>query len=367
MLSVHRFTKPLILTLLFAMAAVCSVRGEDEAVFSGPQVGEKLASFEIVGVLHDENKEIDLVGKADGKPVAIVFVHGVTRPSIGLLRSVMTYAGKQKGLTAGVVFLTDDVTEMTERVKRMSRALPKNVHMGISPDKQEGPGAYGLNRNVTLTVLVGKGGKVTANFAIVQPSLQADAPKIGNAIAAALGVDPPKAQEIIAVAGMRAAADPELVRLVRPMLKKDATDEQVAEVKQAVEKLIQKRPRVRSAVAQQASGALRRGGDLTPAAKKVLNEWVKKYTRRPAPQAEQDPQLRSYLAPVIQKDATPEQVDAAAKKLEEYVAKKPQSAAQVGQICRRIIDAGVLARYGTERAQEHLKTWAKKYPADKKR
>ena len=40
---------------------------------------------------------------------------------------------------------------------------------------------------MTLTVLVGTKGKVTANFPLVQPSLQADATKIGHAIVQALG------------------------------------------------------------------------------------------------------------------------------------------------------------------------------------
>jgi uncharacterized protein (TIGR00369 family) len=35
-----------------------------------------------------------------------------------------------------------------------------------------------LNRNVTLTVIVAKDQVVTANFPLVQPSVQADAPKI---------------------------------------------------------------------------------------------------------------------------------------------------------------------------------------------
>ena len=45
------------------------------------------------------------------------------------------------------------------------------------------PGAYGLNRNVAVTVLVATDRVVSANFALVQPSLEVDAPKIFKSIA----------------------------------------------------------------------------------------------------------------------------------------------------------------------------------------
>ena len=71
--------------------------------------------------------------------------------------------------------------------------------------------------------------------------------------------------------------------------------------------------------------------------------------------------MRTLLSPVIRKTASPEQVDAAAKKAEAVFEKSPATAQQVGTIARRIIDAGKLKDYGTERAQEYLKKWAKKY------
>ena len=65
--------------------------------------------------------------------------------------------------------------------------MPGGVPVGISTDGQEGPGAYGLNRKVQMTILVGKDDKVTANFALVQPSAAADGPRIAQAIVDALG------------------------------------------------------------------------------------------------------------------------------------------------------------------------------------
>jgi hypothetical protein len=167
--------------------------------FSGPQKGEAITPFKIRGVLGDKaGEEFDLVKQAGGKPIVMMFIHEVTRPSVGMARVVMNYAASQKqdGLHAGLILLTADATETENWVKRASGALPQGVAVGLSPDGIEGPGAYGLNRKVMVTVVVAKDDKVTANFALVQPSLAADAPKIIEAIAAAAGVKPPTAEEL---------------------------------------------------------------------------------------------------------------------------------------------------------------------------
>jgi hypothetical protein len=124
--------------------------------------------------------------------VVLAFVHEVTRPGLGLTRVLMQYAAQRKkdGLHAAIVFLTDDPTATEKWMMIPSvrdQALPQGVAVGLSPDGKEGPGVYGLNRNVSLTVLVAKENRVTANFALVQPSVQADGPKILKAIVDVLG------------------------------------------------------------------------------------------------------------------------------------------------------------------------------------
>lgn len=202
----HRLT----LALIFALAA--PLLAEDKpAEFSGPQVGEKLMPFTTKTILGDEaGKEIDLVKAAAGKPVLIVFVHERNRPTVGLARLLGLYAATKKdaGLTSGIVFLTSDPTMTEEWMKLAKGALPSGVPVGISTDGQEGPGAYGLNRKVQMTILVGKEDKVTANFALVQPSVQADAPKIAQAIVDVLeGGKGPTIEELQKLGGpMRPAA-----------------------------------------------------------------------------------------------------------------------------------------------------------------
>ena len=204
-----RFTLAVALSLLAAPLAA----QDQPAEFSGPQVGEKLTPFATKIVLGNAaGKEIDLVKAAAGKPVLIVFVHERNRPSVGLARLLGLYAAtkKEAGLASGVVFLTADATEAEDWMKRARGALPGEVPVGISVDGQEGPGAYGLNRKVQMTVLVGQEDKVTANFALVQPSVQADAPKIAQAIVDVLGGGKgPTIEELQKLGGpMRPAAAP---------------------------------------------------------------------------------------------------------------------------------------------------------------
>ena len=74
--------------------------------------------------------------------------------------------------------------------------MPERSSIGVSVDGNEGPGAYGLNRAVTLTILVAKDNIVTANFALVQPSLPADAPRVLGEVVKLIGGKVPTLEEL---------------------------------------------------------------------------------------------------------------------------------------------------------------------------
>jgi len=260
-----------------------------EELFSGPQVGEKLPEFKVRGVLASEGKELDFVSKAAGKPIVLVFVHDVNRPSIGMTRVLTSYTTSRAkdGLETGVVFLSDDATAAEENIKRMQHALTPEAPTGISPDGKEGPGSYGLNRKATLTILVGKEGKVNANFALVQPSLQADLPKILKEVVAVAGGKVPKLEEIAGAPAMTRGREPqgganmdELRGLIRPVIKLDAKPEEVDEAAAAVEKYVAKNEAARKEVGRIANtiinaGKLKDYG--TPKAQEYLTKWAKEY------------------------------------------------------------------------------------------
>lgn len=271
--------------------------GADEAPFSGPQVGEKLPDFTVRGAFDESaGKELNFVSEADGKPIVLVFVHDVNRQSIGFARILTQYShGLAKdGVTTGVTFLSEDATEAEATLKRIRHALAPGVPTGISADGREGPGALGLNRNVMLTILVAKEGKVAGNFALVQPSLKVDLPKVLDSIAATTGREAPKLeslegmQEVPRMAENRGApsrpgADRpapafELRPLLSPVIRKDASIEDVDRASAAVEEFVRKNPdagREISAIANRIidAGKLEEYG--TPRARDFLRKWSK--------------------------------------------------------------------------------------------
>jgi hypothetical protein len=176
-------------------------RGED-LVFSGPQVGEKLTELKLVGVYDDSaGKEFDPVADAQGKPTLLVFVHKLTRPGLGLARGLTSYAKSldvPDSYTA-IAWLDDDKAKAEQFLNRARSSLNLQVPVGVSVDGGEGPGSYGLNRNVELTVLVADKNKVLANFALIQPSMS-DGVKIAGEFAKALGKEPPTAEQLQEIA-----------------------------------------------------------------------------------------------------------------------------------------------------------------------
>ena len=75
----------------------------------------------------------------------------------------------------------------------------------------------------------------------------------------------------------------------------------------------------------------------------------------------EDPNVRGLMQPVIRKDATPEQVEKAAAALEEYAKKNEAARKAFGRMANTVVDGGNVSTYGTPRAQEFLRKWAKEY------
>ena len=71
--------------------------------------------------------------------------------------------------------------------------------------------------------------------------------------------------------------------------------------------------------------------------------------------------VRALLGPVINKMATEEMVNAAAKRAEAIFAKNKAAATHVAGMAQRIIDTGRLESYGTKRGQYYLKKWAEQF------
>ena len=281
--------RSILVCVAFLVMVVQQAFAADREVFSGPQVGEKLVPFTIKGVVGDEaDKDVDLVREADGAPIVIVFFHQLTRPAFALTNTVTKMAASRKkdGLKAAVCFLTDDPTASRDRMKRQARYYTKDVVHGLSMEGSEGPGAYGLNRNVTLTVLVAKDHQVTANFALVQPSLQVDGPKIFKAIVDVLGGG--KVPDLAEFAPRRRGdqamrLNPRLQALIRPLRSKDTSPEDVKKAAAAVDEALAKNERLKGQLGRWAAQLVRSGrldaSQTTEPARVVVRKWANKYGR----------------------------------------------------------------------------------------
>lgn len=278
------------LPLLLAIGVFFSLAGVPRAqdqIYSGPQIGEKLAPFTVRGAFdNDAGKELDFVTQASGKPIVLIFVHDANRPSIGLTRILSTYTASRAkdGLATGIVWLTDDATEAEMALKRMRHALAPDAPIGITVDGREGPGSYGLNRNVTLTILIGKDGKVAANYALVQPSLQVDLPKILSSVVAVAGGQVPRLEDLPgfpAMAKAKGSSEADNLRpLLAPVIRRDTSPEEVDNAALAVEEYVKKNEAARREVGRIASTIID-GGKLsnygTPRAQEYLSKWAKTY------------------------------------------------------------------------------------------
>ena len=193
--------------LIFRKAACCGllvmlgplVGWAADTPFSGPQTGEKLMPLK-VALAYGTSKgtEIDLVQAAAGRPTLLVLVQGANRPAARLTRILLNYAEmrSQDGLYAAAVWLADDRSGAEQYLQQAVSWWGVGVPVGVSLDGVEGPGAYGLNRNVNVTVLVGVKGVVTANFALVQPS-EKDAVKILGEVVKRIGGRVPTTAEVL--------------------------------------------------------------------------------------------------------------------------------------------------------------------------
>lgn len=137
--------------------------------YSGPQAGEALPAFT---VLNEGGERVDALAGFDGAPTLLVFVHTVSRPGAKLVRLLDRAAQDRAeyGLRATIVMLTDDEFAQEKYAPTYRKSLGLKTPLTISVDGAEGPGPYGLNKEMELTVLVAKDNKVTHNFALIDPN-----------------------------------------------------------------------------------------------------------------------------------------------------------------------------------------------------
>ena len=101
----------------------------------------------------------------------------------------------EDGLFVAMVMLAQDLTDVERHMKQTISFWKNGPPAAISVDGEEGPGHYGLNRNMEMTVLVGRNKVVSANFPLVQPNV-VDAPKILAEVNKFIGGEVPTVPEL---------------------------------------------------------------------------------------------------------------------------------------------------------------------------
>lgn len=245
-------------------------------VFSGPQPGEKLPPLKVRIVLGDKaGEKVDIVSDARGKPTFLIFMNEWNEDVAELMRVLTLYA-EQKGkpeLVTAVVWLTSDPNDLGAKLERARPHMPRNTPVGMSLDGPEGPGAYGLNRHVQMTILVADRNVVTSNFALVQPSINGDAVNVLRALVKVIGGKPPTLAEILSPREQQI-----VTTRIELMVDKSASDERVQQLARDLESFVRSRPEAKRTLGQRSSEIVKSGrfNDRTKAIGHLHN-WAKEY------------------------------------------------------------------------------------------
>lgn len=279
-----------------------------DRVYSGPQKGEKTPSFKVVDMNSDKKgQEVDYIAEWKGAPTLVVFVHELTRPVAQLLRKLDEHRSKRDALRSIIVLLGDDPNKNERYAPVLQGIMKFKSVLGVSSDGKEGPGSWGLNREVQVTVVLAKDNLVAGNWAITVPN-ETDAPSITKAIDEVLGVqegmDAPKGDLEARVATL---------------------EKEVRELRALIEQL--------------------------------LKQQARPPERKPLPgAAPKDATLNALMRKVIRPERTNEEVDATIKEMEQYINGK-------ADLDKEMVDGFILLRelkYGTDYAQKCIREYLDK-------
>ncbi|MFK7737306.1 MAG: hypothetical protein AB8B50_14830, partial [Pirellulaceae bacterium] len=192
----------LLLTPMFGYAddsqADTSAKADSERVYSGLQPGEKSKPFEVLHIKDDELRKSEIVEASEDGVTLVCFIHRLSTDDRILygLGLVDFYAARHKDLSSHFVLLSDERNKIEKMLRAWNKGgLFKHSTVSLSVDGAEGPGYYGLNREVAMTVLVIKGNKVVENLVFNAPNYR-DLESIMGVVATANGKPKPKLEDV---------------------------------------------------------------------------------------------------------------------------------------------------------------------------
>ena len=169
------------------------IKSLEKPIYSGPQPGEAAPALSVVNLRGDQaGEEFDPVEQAGDKLHLIFFVSQSRTFGrfLGQLRNQLESIEKssKQPWAMSVIVCTDDANEAEKSFAVLDQRYPPNLSVGLSKDGAAGPPAYGLDKNLTATVVLVKEGKVTHNLPYVGNAFYTQ-PHILGAIAEAMEVE----------------------------------------------------------------------------------------------------------------------------------------------------------------------------------
>mgnify|MGYP000035104774 CR=1 FL=1 len=169
------------------------IKDLEEPIYSGPQPGEKVLPLTALNLRGSKaGQEFDPI-KLAGDKLHLMFFVSESRTFgrfLGQLRNQLQSieANSKQPWAMSVIVSTDDVNEAEKSFAVLDERYPKNLLVGVSKDGAAGPPAYGLDKNLTATVIVAKNGIVLHNLPYVGNAFYTQ-PHILGAIADAMKID----------------------------------------------------------------------------------------------------------------------------------------------------------------------------------
>ncbi|MCA9054464.1 MAG: hypothetical protein KDA75_11545 [Planctomycetaceae bacterium] len=165
-----------------AVAIVLSSAGTLFAADSGPLAGTDVVGFPVFAVAGEvENETIDFVARREGKPTLYCFVPQArfSRPTARLLRLLDESVTKiSDDARVVAVWVTSDVAESKAYLPRAQQSLKfTRTTLAVYEGSDTGPGEWGINVDVDLTVVATRNGKVQESFVLESPN-ETDADEI---------------------------------------------------------------------------------------------------------------------------------------------------------------------------------------------
>jgi hypothetical protein len=141
----------------------CPLALAQEKPFSGVQPGESIEPFKVLAVNGaDAGREVDYISRFGDAPVFLIFLHQLDRNVGAFLHPCERFAQDRAsaGLKTLIVYLAADKIEAERRMRAVIGSLRLESLVGVSLDGLEGPGSYGLNKEVAVTAIVAKDKKL---------------------------------------------------------------------------------------------------------------------------------------------------------------------------------------------------------------